>query len=145
MKRTAFRILLAITLLAAVAPAWAAQDREPVPFEPFTLPAMPFCGFPIDVGLVSNKEFQDVTTLADGTTVTQIRGTLKLSFTANGITIVRNVSGPTTTIVHPDGTGTFIGEGENYFIFGPNSRDNTHEPPLSSPLDESSCSSPATS
>src|SRR6266849_7481232 len=76
MKRTAFRILLAISLLAAVAPAWAAQDREPVPFEPFTIP---LCGFPIDIGLVSNNEFQDVTTLADGTTVTQIRGTLKLS------------------------------------------------------------------
>jgi hypothetical protein len=131
MRRKAFRILLAISVLAAVAPAGAAQAREPVPFDPFTLPANR-CGFPIDVGVVSNKEFQDVMTLADGTTITRIRGKLVLSFTntVTGFTIVRNVSGPTTVIEHSPGNGTFIGEGLNYFGFGPVSQGNTGEPGL---------------
>ncbi len=131
MRRTAFRILLAITVLAAVAPAGAAQAREPVPFEPFTLPANR-CGFPIDVGVVANNEYQDVTTLADGTTITRITGRLVLSFTNDdtGFSIVRNVSGPTTEIDHPDGTVTFIAEGENWFGFGPISQRNTGEPGL---------------
>jgi hypothetical protein len=71
MRRTVFRILLAISVLGAVAPAGATQDREPVPFTPFTLPASR-CGFPIDVGVVSNNEFQDVMTLADGTTIASL-------------------------------------------------------------------------
>jgi hypothetical protein len=131
MRRTVFRILLAITVLAAVAPVGAAQAREPVVITPFTIPANR-CGFLIDVGVVSNNEFQDVTTLDDGTTVTRIRGRLVLSFTNSdtGSTIIRNVSGPTTETDHPDGNGTFIGEGNNWFGFGPGSQQNTGEPGL---------------
>src|SRR5262249_30836199 len=47
-----------------------------------------------------------------------------------GFTIVRNVSGPTTEIAHPDGTRTFAGEGNNCFGFGPISQGNTGEPGL---------------
>jgi len=114
-------------LSAAVDPT----DRVPVPFTPFTLPSNR-CGFPIDVAPVSNNEFQDVTTLDDGTTITRITGRLVLSFTntTTGSTIIRNVSGPTTEIDHPDGTGTFMGEGNNWFGFGPHSRQNTGEPGL---------------
>ena len=94
------------------------------------MPAGVWCAFQVDVGVVSNNEHQDVTTLADGTTVTRIRGKLVLSFTnhATGFAIVRNVSGPTTTISHPDGTGTLTGEGNNWFGFGPRSRANTGGP-----------------
>src|SRR5262249_54313146 len=131
MRRKQSWLLLAVTVLAAVAPAGAPQAHEPVPFEPFTLPANR-CGFPVDVGVVSNNEHQAVTTLADGTIVTRIRGKLVLSFTnaETGFTIVRNVSGPTTAIDHPDGTATVVGEGNNWFGFGPRSQANTGEPGL---------------
>jgi hypothetical protein len=107
------------------------SGRVPLPFTPFTLPANR-CGFPIHIEAVADNEFQDVTTLADGTTITNIRGLLMLSFTNtnNGVTIVRNVSGPTTETDHPDGTGTFIGRGNNWFGFGPVSQGNTGEPGL---------------
>jgi hypothetical protein len=129
MRRTAFWILLAITVLAAVAPAWAANDREPVTFDPITLTG---CGFPIDVDVVANKEFQEVTTLADGTIITRITGKLVLSFTntVTGFTIVQNVSGPSTEIDHPDGTITEILEGHSWFGFGPRSQANIHQPGL---------------
>src|SRR5215831_538998 len=114
MRRTAFRILLVITVLAAVAPIEAAQVcepmREPVQFGDFTLPANR-CGFPIDVSVVSNNECQDVTALADGTVITKITGRLVLKFTNNTLTppayIIRNVSGPSTETDNPDGSGMF--------------------------------------
>jgi hypothetical protein len=40
------------------------------------------------------------------------------------------VSGPSTEIDHPDGTGTFTGEGLSWFAFGPVSQGNTGEPGL---------------
>ena len=136
MRRIAFRILLAITGLAAVAQIGAAQVCDPVVFPPppgnfFMLPDNR-CRFPIRVDVVSNKECQDVVTLADGTTVTRIRGRLVLSFTntITNFTITRNVSGPTTETDHPDGTATFVGEGKNWFAFGPKSQANTGEPGL---------------
>jgi hypothetical protein len=132
MRRIAFRILLAITGLAAVAQIGATQACDPVVFPPFFTLSDNRCGFPIDVKVVSNNECQDVVTLADGTTITRITGRLVLSFTNHdtGFTIVRNVSGPTTETDHPDGTTTFVGEGENWFGFGPTSQANTGEPGL---------------
>jgi hypothetical protein len=131
MRRIAFRIILTITALVALSLVRVAQAREPVIITDFPLPTNR-CGFPIDVEVVSNNEFEDVTTLADGTTVTKITGTLVLRFTnaSTGSTIVRNVSGPSTEIDHPDGTGTFIGEGLSWFAFGPVSQGNTGEPGL---------------
>jgi hypothetical protein len=132
-------ILPAIAALAAAAPglAWADSNRTPVtdplnsgsPNGSITLPRNR-CGFPVDVAVVSNNEYQKVTTLADGTTITDITGRLVLSFTNDetGYTVVRNVSGPTTETDYPDGTGTFIGRGNNWFGFGPHSQANTGEP-----------------
>ena len=116
---------LALTFIAAAA------AREPVPMTPFTLPANR-CGFPIDVGIEANNEYQTVVTMADGTVVTHITGHLVLSFTntVTGRRIVQNVSGPTTETDHPDGTITFVGEGSNWFAFGPLSQANTGEPGL---------------
>ena len=134
MRRTALRILFAITLLAAVAPVEAAPNREPLIVEPNDLPGgdAPFCGFPVHIDVVSNNAFQDVTTLEDGTTITRTTGRQVQSFTNvdTGFTIVRNVSGPTLRIDNPDGTGTFIVRGLNWFIFGPISQANTGEAPL---------------
>jgi hypothetical protein len=132
MRRIVIRGLLIATAVAVLGPAGSAQaDRTPVTITPFTLPAS-LCGFPIDVGVVTNNEYQDVTTLADGTTITNITGNLVLSFTneVTGKSIVRNVSGPTTETDHPDGSETFVGEGPNWFGFGPLSQANTGEPGL---------------
>ena len=71
-----------------------------------------------------------MTTLADGTTITRVTGNLVVSWKNDitGKTIVRHLSGPTTTTVHPDGTGTAVGEGLNFWTFGPVSQTNTGEP-----------------
>lgn len=129
MRCIAFRILLAITGLVAISTIEAAQAREPVQIDPFQLPAI-LCGFPIDVGVVLNNEFQDVVTLDDGTQITHITGNLVLSFTNTdtGFTITRELSGPTTRTEYPNGTGVFVGEGLNWFGFGPNSQKNTGQP-----------------
>jgi hypothetical protein len=132
MRRIVIPGLLIATAVAVLAPAGSAQaDRTPVTFTPFTLRANR-CGFPIDIVAVTNNEFQSMTTLADGTTVTKITGNLVLSFTntVTGKSIVRNVSGPTTETDRPDGTGTFVGLGPNWFAFGPVSQANTGEPGL---------------
>ena len=137
MRRAPFAVFLpVITALAAIIPAASAQAREPVNNTPFTLPAGHNCPFQVDVGIISDNEYFDTTTLADKTTITQIRGTLVESFTnvdTNGRpvkTIVRNVSGPTTTTTHPDGSGTRVGEGNDVWAFGPHSRANTGQPGL---------------
>ena len=132
MRRIGSGILLAMTVLAAVAADASAKAHEPVDFEPFGVGAGVWCSFPVNVGVVENKEFQDVVTLADGTTITRIRGKLVLSFTnaSTGFTIVRNVSGPTTETDHPGGTGILVAEGNNWFAFGPTSRRNTGQPGL---------------
>lgn len=123
-------ILATITVLATIIPAFA-QARVPVGNQPRTLPPS-LCGFAVHIGIVSDNEYQDVTTLADGTTITDITGNLVESFTNvdTGKTIIRNVSGPTTTTSHPDGSGTEVGRGNNWWGFGPHSQANTGEPGL---------------
>ena len=135
-------ILSAITAVTVVGGAAPAQAREPVPITDFTLPGIRdghqiICPFDVHVGVVANEEFQEVTTLADGTTITRITGKLVLSFTndATGKTIVRNVSGATTKTAHPETsdhpvTGTEVGADNNWWGFGPKSRANTGEPGL---------------
>lgn len=134
MRRAIFvGILAAITAFAALTPAASAQDREPLPFDPGTYPAAKYCGFPVYVAAVLNNEYQNVRTLADGTTITEVTGNLVLSFTNTdtGETIVRHVSGPTKTVTHPDGTGTSVGEGNNWWSAGPVSRSlGLNVPPL---------------
>ena len=94
------------------------------------LPGAVFCGFDVDLEVVANNERTTTTTLADGTVIKRVTGLLVESYTANGKTITRNVSGPTTTTKRPDQTATFVGEGNNRLLFGPNGRRNTGEPAL---------------
>ena len=120
--------LAASLIISGIPTAQADSARDPVPYGPFTINT---CGFPIDVKVVTNKEYQTVTTLADGTTVTKITGNLVLSFTnSTGFTITRELSGPTTSTNHTDKSGTFVGGGNNFFTFGPTSQGNTGEPGL---------------
>src|SRR5690242_933181 len=134
MRRAIFAgILPTITALAALVPAGAAQAREPVPWAtadmPATYPAR-FCGFPVDVWAITNNEYQDVTTLADGTTITKVTGNLVLGWRndVTGKTIVRHLNGPSTETDYPDGSRTVVEEGHNFTGFGPVSQMNTGEP-----------------
>lgn len=128
----AFLATALIVLAATAVAAAAAAARVPVDNESFTLPGAPLCGFDVDVTVLSNNEQSTTTTLADGTVIEKITGTLVERYTNldTGATIVRNVSGPTTTTTRPDGTATFVGTGNNRLIFGPTSRANTGEPAL---------------
>jgi hypothetical protein len=121
---------LAVLLCAPAAAEAAPPDRTPVNNEPFdVLPNR--CGFPIHVGIVADNEYQTVTTV-NGATVKKITGKLVESYTNTntGKTIVKNVSGPTTTTDYPDGSRLFEGTGNNRLLFGPVSQGNVHEPGL---------------
>jgi hypothetical protein len=126
--------LAAVAATAATAPTASAApaDRVPVNNGEIFLPAAAFCGFDVYINPVEDNEFATTTTLADGTTVTSVTGRFVESYTnlATGKTIIRNVSGPTTTTQRPNGTATFVGAGDNRLIFGPRGRANTGEPAL---------------
>jgi len=120
---------------AAAEAATADPPWSPVtnPLGPITLPAGHNCAFAVDVAVVTNNELQDVTKLADGTTVIQKKGNLVLSFTndTTGKTLEENVSGPTTETDSPHGSsGTFQGAGPTWLAFGPHGQANTGEPGL---------------
>jgi hypothetical protein len=104
--------------------------RVPVGNTPFDLGTQ-VCGFPIHVGIVSDKEYYThQTTLADGTLIQQINGNLVLSFTntINGKMIVENLSGPGTFTSYPDGSFLTNVQGLNSSFFGPIGQANTGEP-----------------
>ena len=119
---------------AAAEAATADPPWSPVtnPLGPITLPAGHNCAFAVDVAVVTNNELQDVTKLADGTTVIQKKGTLVLSFRndTTAKTLDENVSGPTTETDSPQGSGTFQGAGPTWLTFGPHGQANTKEPGL---------------
>lgn len=137
MRRALFTAVLPVfAMLATVASAAPALASEQVTI-PSVLPKDVICpNFDIDVGVIVNDERQDVTKRGDGTTITRVKGALVLSFTnhTTGKTIVRNLSGPTTTIAHTDTngvvTGVETGTGNSWWGFGPSSKANTHEPGL---------------
>jgi len=100
---------------------------------PPDLPAGQYCPFRVDIGVVTDREYEETLTFNDGAMITRDAGPLVLSFKNHntGKTIVRNVSGRTTTIIAPgQATGTFTGTGSNWLAFGPNGRSNTGEPGL---------------
>lgn len=151
MRNLIIGVVTATALLAAPAAAGAATADPPwtpvtnplgsmLPGNnpPLTVPADQSCTFQIDIAVVTNNEFQQVTTQADGTIVVRIKGNLVASFKndATGKTVVENVSGPSTQSFTPSnsagtsGSGTFQGEGPSWFAFGPNSKKNTGEPGL---------------
>jgi hypothetical protein len=129
-----------LLVLLAATPGRAAQ-RICVPGEPHTCAVgnQPFdlplsrCGFPIGVGVVSDREYViHDTFLADGTEIQRITGELVLSFTntTTGKTVTENVSGPSTSTFAPDGSGRFQGQGRSWLSFGPLGQANTREPGL---------------
>lgn len=127
----------AATAAATAAPPGQTPVTDPLhsgsPNGSITLPAGHNCAFMVTIAVVTNNELQNVATLPDGSTVTKITGNLVLSFKNDtaGKTTEKNVSGPTTQTVSPDGSsGTFQGEGPNWLAFGPHGQANTGEPGL---------------
>jgi len=140
----AVALATAIAALAASATGASAQSgwtpvTDPLgsgtPNGSITLPPSN-CGFPVQIGVVANRERQNMTPIGPpapaGTTLTQIRGKLVLSFTNtnSGQTVVRDESGPTDTYAYPAGNGIETATGENWWGFGPRSQANTGEPGL---------------
>ena len=132
---TAALVAVAATAATTATASAAPADRVPVGNGEIFLPGAAFCGFDVDINPVEDNEFATTTTLADGTTVTSVTGRFVESYTnlATGKSIVRDVSGPTTTTTHPDGTATFVGAGTNRLIFGPAAARTPASPPSSSP------------
>jgi hypothetical protein len=91
------------------------------------------CGFAIQIGVVSDNEYIiHITTLADGTTIYRITGTLVESFTNEntGKTVVANVSGPGTEIFYPDGSVGLDAQGQGFDFFTPAEQAQFGEPGL---------------
>src|SRR5579862_8190647 len=90
---------------------------------PVTNPAPPYlaggtgtgsaCSFQVDIAVVVNDELMDTISLPGGDSITQVVGKLVLSFKNDntGKTLVEDVSGPSTTLNRPDGSGVETGTG----------------------------------
>jgi hypothetical protein len=111
--------LLAGVVTAAPAfargPQWTFDQRGS-----FTLPTF-FCGFPVQVAPVANKEYTKVLTASDGSTTFLTTGALKISYTnmATGKTITVNRSGPGKTTMFADGSELVAAKGPGGLILTP--------------------------
>jgi hypothetical protein len=111
--------LLTVLLLAPASTAWArGDDWQPVNNQPFTLQA---CSTTVDVTFPMDKEYQQVTTDAQGNQHIKITGALKVTLTdtATGRSIAYNISGPGTSIVYANGDFLFSSAGRNFIYLTP--------------------------
>jgi hypothetical protein len=112
------RLVTATAVVASlvVAPVASADKplREGLPAEPFTLDAS-ICGFPVDVGIVANKEF--ITTFSSGKQI--ITGKLVVELSGNGKTITEQISGPGFITTDQSGTTTLTLSGTSLVFFFP--------------------------
>ena len=116
MKRLALILPLALllALLAARTAAASQPTRILFPTSDFTVPAA-ICGFEVQVTVLADNE--TLTVFSDGSLL--LTGTLKLALSANGNTIIRNVSGPVFVRPNPDGSGTETLTGASFLEFAP--------------------------
>jgi hypothetical protein len=127
-------VVAAFLVAAGTAPATPGNGavRIPEDNQPFDIPAED-CGFPIHVGIVEDKEYViHSTTLADGTVVERVTGSLFQTYTNTntGKSVVANVGGPATVTTYPDGSALFDGQGHSAGWFDPSSQARTGEPGL---------------
>jgi hypothetical protein len=123
MRRLA--VLVSITSLVLLIPASASAGKpvkEPLPLPPvIELPGV--CpDFGIVADILVNREYAKTWMNANGDPVRTItNGTLKVRLTEpdSGTSIVRNISGPGTTIFHADGSSTLTARGTWFFFFFP--------------------------
>ena len=126
MRRLGAIVALGVLLgmFAAVVTASPALARGPkwqfVPESPQTIPAA-FCGFEVRITYPVNREFQKILKASDGSVILLSTGAVTTSFTnlETGKTITENVSGPSKTIVFPDGSFTAVEHGRNELILTP--------------------------
>ena len=117
--------LILISLAPGVANA-VPPTREPnaLPTEPFiftdTLGNNP-CSFPVLLEITTNKEILTTFTRRSGVTSIHTTGALKvrLTNTATGKMIDRNISGPILATVNSDGSLTQKGTGPALWVFDP--------------------------
>jgi hypothetical protein len=113
-----------LAMLGAVVPASPALARGPKwqfqPKSPQTIPAS-WCGFEIRVTYPVNREFIKIFKASDGSMIILATGSVVTSYTnlETGKTITENVSGPSKTIVFPDGSFTALEHGRNELILTP--------------------------
>jgi hypothetical protein len=112
-KRITFLVMVALFLLAPMPGAWARGDG----WEPLELPdhIVTSCGDTrIDVTFPVNNSYQRVTTLSDGTVITQVTGRLVVTFAVRGDdSLTLNISGPQRMTEYPNGDVEFQSYGLN--------------------------------
>ena len=114
-------ILLAPGLANAIPPT---RKPNPLPTDPFiftdTKGNNP-CNFPVLLAITTNKEILTTFTRRSGVTSIHTTGALKvrLTNTATGKTIDRNISGPILATVNSDGSVTQKGTGPALWVFDP--------------------------
>ena len=119
---TVLGVALGFTSIAAADPP--TRQPSPLPTDPFiftdTLGNNP-CGFPVLVQITTNKEIVSTFTRQNGVTSIYTTGALKvrLTNTATGKTIDRNISGPILATLNSDGSVTQIGVGPALWAFDP--------------------------
>jgi hypothetical protein len=107
----AFAVLGAVGALAGTA-AGRGDDWAPVTATPFDWQ----CGATtVHVTFPVNREYQRVTTLADGTLLLQVTGSLGVNLATAGASLTVNASGPTNKAMFDPATGNldFISTGQN--------------------------------
>jgi hypothetical protein len=126
MRRLGAIVALGVLLgmFGGVVTASPALARGPkwqfVPKSPYTLPAE-WCGFEIRVTYPVNREFFKILKASDGSLIVLFTGSVITSYTnlETGKTITENTSGPSKTIVFPDGSYTALERGRNELNLGP--------------------------
>lgn len=107
--------VMTVSPALARGPNWQFQPKSPQ-----TLPAS-YCGFEIRVTFPVNREYSKIFKASDGSFIVLFTGSVTNSFTnlETGKTITENISGPSKTIVFPDGSFTTMENGRNEIIIGP--------------------------
>src|SRR5438128_1587871 len=107
MRRLGVLLGVPVLVLALAAPSASAAkpDREPFVNFPSTLDPS-HCGFFVHIGFPDQNEYSTTWFLPDETVVQHINGKLvaKVTNASTLASITVNISGPATTIFHPDGT-----------------------------------------
>ena len=96
---------------------------------PFNLDAS-YCGFPVHVGVLVDREYATSSTSQDGDTVLHITGSLKYRLTSPTRSIDLNASGPADVIFGIDDSVTIVGRGTGLQPFTPDQAADTGMPGL---------------
>jgi hypothetical protein len=104
-------VLVGLILTGSTTTASADTKRVPLSNPDFTFTGD--CTFPVFMHVIRNKEYGTITTMADGTVVKKVEGSLLVTYTNvnTGKAITANISGPGIVTSFMDGTTTLDDEG----------------------------------